>query len=171
MTIAAASPGLPVPARDRLARVLVAGLAGGAVDFVYPIVMALSKGRAWDMPWRSVASGWIGKAARDAAWAPALGILTHFCIATAMAATYALAARRFPVLYRLWWAAAPVYGLILYGIMYRVVLPLRWAGAGAWDGMPSVLDVGAHVGVAYAIAFVLSRSAPIGAPVGAGAAR
>jgi hypothetical protein len=159
MTAAAASPGYSLPARDRLARVLVAGLAGGAVDFVYPVVMALSKGRTWDMPWRSVASGWVGKAAREAAWAPALGLVTHFCIATLMAAAYALAARRFPVLYRLWWAVAPVYGLILYGIMYRVVLPLRWPGGGAWAGVQSVLDIAAHIGVAYAIAFVLSRSA------------
>jgi hypothetical protein len=159
MTAAAASPGLSLPARDRLARVALAGLAGGAVDFVYPVAMALSKGRTWDMPWRSVASGWIGKAARDAAYAPALGLVTHFCVAALMAATYALAARRFPILYRLWWAAAPVYGLILYGIMYRAVLPLRWPGAGAWEGLQSVWDIGAHIGVAYAIAFVLSRTA------------
>lgn len=159
MTVAAASSGLSLPVRDRVARVFAAGLAGGAVDFVYPIVMALSKGRTWDMPWRSVASGWVGDAAREAAWAPALGLVTHFCIATLMAATYALAARRFPALYRLWWAAAPVYGLILYGVMYRVVLPLRWPGGGAWAGLLSVLDIAAHIGVAYAIAFVLSRPA------------
>lgn len=161
MTAAAAPPGFAVPARERLARVALAGLAGGAVDFVYPVTMALSKGRSWDMPWRSVASGWIGKAAREAAWAPALGLVTHVCIATLMAATYALAARRFPVLYRLWWAAAAVYGLILYGIMYRVVLPLRWPGGGSWQGLQSILDIAAHIGVAYAIAFVLSRPAPM----------
>jgi hypothetical protein len=160
MTAAAASPGLSLPVRDSLARIALAGLAGGAVDFVYPTAMALSKGRPWDTPWQAVASGWIGKAAREGGLAStALGIVTHFGIAIAMAAAYALVARRFPILYRLWWLCAVPYGVILYLVMNRVVLPLRWPGAGAWRGVESGYDLAAHVGVALAIAWVLSRAA------------
>ena len=83
----AASSGLSPPARDSLARIAVAGLAGGMVDFVYPSGMAILKGRPWETPWLSVASGRIGPAARDGGWGPgALGSGTHFTVATCRAA-------------------------------------------------------------------------------------
>jgi len=154
----ASAPALP--ARHALAWIGLAGLAGGMVDFIYPTALALLNGRPWETPWLSVASGWIGKAAREGGAGPiALGIVTHFTVATCMAAAYWLVARRFPVLYRLWWACALGYGFVLYGVMYRIVLPLRWEGAGAWQGAMSWLDIAAHIGVALAIAWVLSRPA------------
>jgi hypothetical protein len=117
-------------------------------------------GRTVERVWQGVAAGWIGKAARDGGLASAaLGVVTHFGIAICMAAAYAVAARRIPVLYRLWWLCAPLYGIVLYGIMYRIVMPLRWPGAGAWQGAESVPDVLAHVGLALLTAFVLSRPA------------
>ena len=155
---AAASPDASPPVRGGLARILPAGLAGGAIDFVYPTGMALLGGRSWETPWRAVASGWIGKAARDGGLgATALGIATHFGIAVAMAAAYALAARRAPVLYRLWWLCAVPYGVILFFVMNWIVLPLRWPGAGGWRGPMSWLDLAVHVAVALAFAWVLSR--------------
>ena len=89
----------------------------------------------------------------------ALGVVTRFGIATCMAAVYALAATRLPILYRRWLVCAPLYGVILYGVMYRIVLPLRFPGAGGWKGMSSVLDICAHIGLALAAAFVLTRPA------------
>ena len=157
MTAAAASTGLSLQVRDRLARIAAAGLAGAAVDFAYASGMAMLNGRPWERPWLSVASGWIGKAAREGGWGTiSLGIVTHIGIALCMAAAYALVARRYPVLYRLWWLCALPYGLILYGVMYRIVLPLRWPGGGAWRGPESFLDIAAHIGVALAIAGVLA---------------
>ena len=69
-----------------LPTVVTAGLTGGFVDFVYPSVLALARGRPAESPWRSVASGWIGPAAKEGAWPVALGIVTHFGIAIVMAA-------------------------------------------------------------------------------------
>jgi hypothetical protein len=147
------------PIRDRAIRLVAAGLAGGLVDFVYPVGMALSRGKSWESPWLSVASGWIGKAARAGGPGPvALGIATHFAIAVCMALAYALVARRLPVLYRRWARCGAVYGVVLYGIMYRLVLPLRFGGgAGGWQGTQSWLDICAHVGVGLAVAYVLAR--------------
>ena len=161
MTAAAAPPAPSLPARDLMSRIVTAGLAGGAVDFAYASVMGLTHGRGVIKVWQGVASGWLGKAAGDGGLgAFALGVVTHFGIATCMAAAYGLAATRLPVLYRRWYLCAPVYGLILYGIMYRVVLPLRFGpGAGAWQGGASLLDICAHVGLALVAAFVLSRPA------------
>lgn len=59
-------------------------------------------------------------------------------------------------LLRTWrWSAAAVYGLGLYGVMYLLVLPLRWPGIfPRWDGLFSATDVAAHMAVALAIATV-----------------
>lgn len=161
MTVAAASPVSSRPARDTLSRLVAAGLAGGAVDFVYASGMALSNGHPVTRPWQVVASGWLGRgAAEGGAGVITLGVATHFGIALVMAAAYALAARRLGIVVRRPMATAPVYGLILYAGMNLVVLPLRWPGAfPRWDGLRSVLDVLAHIGVALAIAGVIARPA------------
>ena len=161
MTAAAAPPVASLPARDLASRIVTAGLAGGAVDFIYASVMGVTHGRPVLKVWQGVASGWLGKAAGDGGLASgALGVVTHFGIATCMASAYALAALRLPVLYRRWALVAPVYGLILYAVMYRIVLPLRFGPqAGHWRGIESVLDIASHIGLALAAAFVLSRPA------------
>ena len=153
MTATASSQAPSLPARDLVSRIVTAGLAGGAVDFVYASVMGLASGRGVLKVWQGVASGWLGKAAGDGGLASfSLGVVTHFGIATCMAAVYALAATRLPILYRRWFLCAPVYGVILYGVMYRIVLPLRFPGAGRWSGGLSVLDICAHVGLALVAA-------------------
>lgn len=156
--IALATHAAAPPARFDLARVALATLAGGGVDLAYASAVGVAGGRSIASVWQGVAAGWLGRAARDGEWATvALGVLTHFAIAAAMVAAYAAAATRLPVLYRRWPLFAAAYGVLLYGIMYRVVLPLRWPGSGEWRGLPSALDVLAHVGLALAAAFVLTR--------------
>lgn len=162
MTVAAAPPATAVNISVR--RVVAAGLAGGALDFVYAGIMGLSSGRSIQRVWQGVANGLIGKPALELGWiSAALGMATHFIIATAMAAAFAVAASRLPALYRRPWTAGALYGLVLYGVMYGIVLPLRWPAAFPnWSGMASVFDVLAHAGVGLAIVFVLrgrSRSA------------
>lgn len=159
MTAAAASPAASRPGRGALPQTMIAGLAGGAVDFLYASGMALAAGQPAVRPWRGVASGWIGApAAREGgAAAVLLGVATHFGIALAMAAVYVLAARRLPGLTARPMIAGALYGLVLYVIMYLVVLPLRWPGAFPnWQGAKSGLDILAHVGVGLAIAWTAS---------------
>jgi hypothetical protein len=162
MTTTAARAASIRPVRTSLTRIVAAGLAGGAVDFVYASTMGVLAGRGVARVWQGVAAGWLGEPAFEggAATAP-LGIVTHFAIAVAMAAAYALAAARFGIFYRRWALFAPLYGLVLYGVMYRVVLPLRWPGAGAWRGPESLLDVAAHIGMAVVAVFVLRRASPL----------
>lgn len=156
MTAAASVPARP--ARDTLSRLVAAGLAGGAVDFVYATGMALADGRPATRPWRTVAGGWLGRGAAEGGSAVvALGVTTHFGIALVMAAAYVFVARRLGIVARRPLATAPVYGLILYAGMYLVVLPLRWPQAfPRWNGLRSGLDILAHVAVALAIAAVLA---------------
>lgn len=154
----------PKSRRHALASVALAGLAGGAVDFVYACAVGLSGGRSIERVWQGVANGLIGRPAFEMGWASSgLGMAIHFSIATAMAGAFAVAAGRLPALYRRPWTAGVLYGLALYGVMYGVVLPLRWPEVFPnWNGVKSVLDILAHVGVGLAIVFVLrgrSRSA------------
>jgi hypothetical protein len=142
-----------------LSAVILAGLGGGAVDFIYACCVGLIHGRTIMQVWQSVASGWLGKAAANGGLATmALGIATHFGIAICMAAAYALAAARIPLLYRRPVPCGVAYGLLLYVVMYRIVLPLRFpAGFPRWDGIQSVTDIASHIGVALVIAILLSR--------------
>jgi len=159
MTAAVASPAAAPPVRETLLRLVTAGLAGGAVDFAYASTMGVIGGGGVLRVWQGVASFWLGKAAGHGGLASfSLGVITHFSLATLMAGGYALAAWKLPVLYRRWLLCAPVYGVILYGIMYRVVMPLRWPSIyPSWHGAQSLLDICAHMVLALAAAFVLSR--------------
>jgi hypothetical protein len=156
----AAMTGAPATRLPSFRTILAAGLLGGLVDFVYPSLMALARGRPLDSPWRSVASGWIGKAASEGAGPVALGIVTHFAIASVMALVFALAATRLPVLYRRPWISGLLYGFVLYGVMYGIVLPTRFGRPYHWNGAISLMDIAAHIGVALVIALVLSRRRP-----------
>ena len=149
------------PVRGALLRIVTAGLAGGLVDFVYASAMALSRGRPWTRPWDMVASGWFGRAAVESGpVVTGVGIVTHFAIATAMAGAYVHLSRRIPAVVARPWATAPIYGLILYAVMYLGVLPLRFGSPWTWNGVSSLLDIAAHVGVALAIVAVVARRRP-----------
>jgi hypothetical protein len=142
---------------------VLAGLAGGAVDFFYASAVALAGGQPIVRPWQGVASGWIGKAASEpSAGTIGLGLATHFSIALIMAAAYVLAVRRIPVVVRRPLATGVIYGLALYVVMYLGVLPLRWPQVfPKWDGIRSAFDILAHVGVGLAIAAVASRAGTV----------
>lgn len=147
--------------RIRPPDVVKAALAGALLDFIYPNIVGALHGRTVMQVWQGVASGWLGKAASRMGWTSAgLGLVTHLGIATAMAATYALAALRLPVLLARPWLCGAIYGLGLYGVMYRIVLPLRFPTAfPRWDGLQSVCDIAIHIGVGLLIALILARAA------------
>jgi hypothetical protein len=144
-----------------LLAVVVAGLGGGAVDFIYACCVGLIHGRSVMRVWQGVASGWLGKAATDGGLATmALGIATHFGIAICMAAVYALVAARVPLLYRRPVPCGIGHGLVLYAVMYWIVLPLRFPAVfPRWDGVQSITDIASHVGVGTVIAVLLARRA------------
>ncbi|MCR5874587.1 hypothetical protein LRS10_10670 [Phenylobacterium sp. J426] len=161
MTAAAATS--PAAGRATPTRIALAGLAGGVVDLAYASVVGAAAGRSFQQVWQGVAGGWIGPQARELGWASAgLGLATHFGVAAVMAAAFALAGGRAPSIYRRPWTSGVLYGLALYAVMYRIVLPLRWPEAfPRWDGARSIADVLAHVGVGLAIVFVLRHRRPM----------
>ena len=107
------------------------GLVAGALDILYAFtVYALPPFRLTPIQvLQSVAGGWVGRDDSMAGGLPtaALGLVTHFGIATCMAAVFVLAARRWPALIArpvLW---GLVYGVGLYVAMNYVVAPLSAA--------------------------------------------
>ena len=55
-------------------------------------------------------------------------------------AAYMTFAPQFPALYDKPWLSGPLYGLLVWGVMYWIVRPLRWpamALPAAWNGMSS----------------------------------
>ncbi len=118
--------------------ILLGGLLAGAFDIVYAFVAygPLSYGVTPEQVLQSVAAGWIGRDASRAGGAEtaALGLASHFLIATLMAAFYVFAAQRFRALTTKWMLWGFVYGLILYVVMNYVVVPLSAAGGDGFAG-------------------------------------
>jgi len=130
-----------------MALVLAGGLVAGTLDIVYACVFwGLRNGVPPRRILQSVAAGLLGKATFDGgARTAALGLALHYFIALSMAVAYYLVARRWPLLRQqpVWCGAA--YGLLLYGIMNYVVVPLSAAGPGSKNPLWITLSIVVHV--------------------------
>ena len=145
-------PGL---ARDR-SESPDASLAG-ALDITYAwLFWALKQGVPARRIFQSVAAGLLGARAFSGGTATAvLGLALHFCIAITMAFTYYLVSLRWPVLRRRVVVCGAAYGVLLYGIMNYVVIPLSAARPGSKDPLWITLSVAVHallIGVPIAVA-------------------
>jgi uncharacterized membrane protein YagU involved in acid resistance len=115
------------------AAIIKGGLAAGALDILYAFVVygPLTFGLTPPQVLQSVAAGWLGREPSMAGGLPtaALGLVTHFGIATAMAAVFVVAARRWRSLvdHAVLWGL--IYGVILYVAMNYIVAPLSAAHA------------------------------------------
>ena len=129
------------------ATVLLGGLLAGALDITYAWAFwAIKRGLPAERIFQSVASGLLGaKAFTGGPATAALGLALHFCIAISMAFTYYLVSLRWPVLRSRAVACGAAYGVLLYGIMNYVVVPLSAARPGSKDPLWVVLSVAVHV--------------------------
>lgn len=110
--------------RSRAARAIaLGGLLAGLGDITFAFVVWRSVGPVRVL--QSVASGLLGSAAREGGLATAaLGAVLHFTIAFIWATVFWLASRRLKVLVRHPVVCGLLYGAVVYGFMYCVVLPL-----------------------------------------------
>ncbi|MFN3514909.1 MAG: hypothetical protein ACK41C_17820 [Phenylobacterium sp.] len=141
-----------------IAAAVATGLAG-TFDLVWASSLGLVHGRSFAKVWQSVASGWLGAEAYAAGAAAVwLGVATHFGIMAAMAATYAVLLRWSGFLRRRRLLGGALYGVALFGVMNGLVLPLRWPEVfPRWNGLWSVLELLAHIGVGLILAAVFRR--------------
>lgn len=127
-------------------QVLAGGLVAGTFDITYASTFWwLKRGVLPMRVFQSVAAGLLGDASFTGGWATALlGLALHYFIATSMAVTYYGFARRWPELWQRPLRYGPVYGVLLYGIMNYIVLPLSAARPGSKDPLWIVLSVAVH---------------------------
>jgi uncharacterized membrane protein YagU involved in acid resistance len=128
-------------------RVLAAGLVAGTLDIVFACVFWAVKS---DVPamriFQSVAAGLLGRASFEGGGATAaLGLALHYLIALSISLVYYLAAQRWPFLWRQPVLCGAAYGLLVYGIMNYLVVPLSAAGPGSKDPVWVALMIVAHV--------------------------
>ncbi len=113
--------------------ILYAWLVAGTLDIGDAIVMTLAHGKSPVRMLQGIASALLDKetAAHGGLATAAFGLGLHFAIMLAMVSAFVFAARRFPVLVRWPWVSGVAYGLVLWAIMNKIVLPLRWPGPAA----------------------------------------
>jgi hypothetical protein len=105
--------------------ILVGGFIAGVLDITYAIVFSGFRGVPALRVLQSVAGGLLGAAAFDGGLPTAvLGLFLHFFIAFSAAAIFYAASRRLPFLTRQAVLSGVLYGVVIYGVMNLIVLPL-----------------------------------------------
>jgi hypothetical protein len=127
--------------------VLAGGLVAGTLDIAYACAFwALKSGVPATRIFQSVAAGLLGPASFEGGGrTAALGLVLHYFIALSMSTTYYLVARRWPLLRRRPVLCGAGYGLLLYGVMNYIVVPLSAAGRGSKDPLWITLSVAVHM--------------------------
>ena len=114
--------------RAALRTIAITGLIVGAMDITSAIIIAISRGSTVTRLLQFVASGLIGQKAFAGGTATAvLGLGLHFLIAFCLVAVFYAASRRLGFMLRRAVLAGLVYGLIVFGVMNLIVLPLSAA--------------------------------------------
>lgn len=136
---------------------VLAGLAGGAADILAAFVIYKAP------PVRilqTIASGLQGPAAYEGGLASAaLGLACHFLIAILFAGLFVAAARPAPVLLRQPALSGLGFGVVVYGVMNAIVVPLSLASSGP-PPPPHMIGLGllAHALFGLALAFTAARA-------------
>ena len=126
--------------------VVLGGLVAGTFDITYACTFwYLKRGVLPSRVFQSVASGLLGDASFTGGWrSAALGLALHYFIAMSMAVTYYLFARRWSDLWEKPWVYGPLYGVLLYGIMNYIVVPLSAANPGSRNLLWVLLSIAVH---------------------------
>ena len=113
----------------RAARTIaITGLIVGAMDITSAIIITISRGSTVPRLFQFIASGLIGpKAFQGGTATAALGLGLHFAIAFSLVAVFYVASRQFAFLRRQAVVSGLAYGLIVFGVMNLIVLPLSAA--------------------------------------------
>lgn len=140
-----------------VAFVLAGGIVAGTLDILYAwLFWMLKAGVSMQRIFQSVAAGLLGESSFAGGGATAaLGLALHYLIATTMSVTYYLVSRRWSLLVRHSYLCGAAYGLMLYGIMTYIVVPLSAAGGGSTDPLWITLTIVVHmvlIGIPIAVA-------------------
>jgi uncharacterized membrane protein YagU involved in acid resistance len=106
--------------------IAVGGLLAGTVDIAAASIIN------WLSPLvilHVIASGVLGSAAfHSGASSAALGLILQWVMSLLIAAVFVIGVQWFPALKRRWMAAGLIYGVVIFGVMNYVVVPLSAVG-------------------------------------------
>ena len=148
--------------------VVLGGLTIAVLDGLDAVVFFGFRGIAPIRIFQAIAAGLLGRASFQGGYpTAALGLMLHVVIATSIMAVYFTASGRWGVLVRRPLVCGAVYGLIVYGVMNYVVIPLSATGGGAKPWPVLLNGVLIHLLGVGPPAAMLSRVARAYAPRGA----
>ena len=114
--------------RGALKTIAITGLIVGAMDITSAFIIAISRGSTGTRLLQFIASGLIGqKAFTGGATTAALGLGLQFVIAFIVVIVFYAASRSLPFILRHAVLSGISYGLIVFGVMNLIVLPLSAA--------------------------------------------
>ncbi|MDI1325676.1 MAG: hypothetical protein PSV23_02645 [Brevundimonas sp.] len=143
--------------RNIVSAAVLAGLAGGAADILTAFVIYRPA-----PPMRilqAVGSGLLGTASfQHGPGSAAVGLIAHFVIAIIFAAIFVAAALQAPVALRKPVLSGLLYGVVVYGVMNAIVVPLSMAAERTTppDHM-TALGLMAHAFFGVALSLVAAR--------------
>jgi hypothetical protein len=126
--------------------IALGGLTSGLIDLVYASTLGLIQRGSALRPWKGVASGLLGSAARDGgAGVALLGVALHFVITFGAAAILTLILWRLP-----WFVKRPLLTGVLFGfgfllVMNYVILPLSAIGRPIYVGQGFLTAIVGHI--------------------------
>lgn len=106
--------------------IVIATTTAGTLDILSAFVSAIVAGGTPLGVLRSVGGAILDRQAVDPAVLAAFGLALHFTIMAVMVAIYMALAGRIDLINRRAVPSGIGYGLVLWGVMYWIVLPLRW---------------------------------------------
>jgi hypothetical protein len=108
--------------------ITVAGLVAGVLDITSAFVLSYPKGVGPIRVLQGVAAGLIGldSAFKGGLATAGLGLAIHFFIAFVVATVFFLASRKLALLTRHAVISGLLYGVVVYGFMYWIVMPLAY---------------------------------------------
>ncbi len=155
--------------------IVQATLLAGTLDILSAFIFSGMNGIGPARVLRGVATGPFGDGMRDAGLAgAALGLAVHFAIMAVIVAIFVTVVRRWPSLFRTPLLTGVAAGLVIYGVMYWIVLPLRWPQVfpmvGAWQVGNALFSMIVCVGIPIALvtAAHMGRDSSLGGPARAG---
>lgn len=152
------------PLRRGIRAIAIAGSLVGVLDICAAFAMHGSNGVAPARVLQAIASGAMGPAAfAGGGVTAALGLVVHFAIAFGAAGVYYLASRWLPVLLRHPIMAGMAYGLVVYGVMNHIVVPISrlQRGTPSWTAVATLVAI--HVlFVGLPISLTMARMARAG---------
>jgi hypothetical protein len=131
--------------RSAVRTIAITGLIVGAMDITAAIIQAISRGATATRLLQFVASGLVGQNAfQGGAATAALGLGLHFVIAFTLVTVFYVASRCFVLLRHYPVVSGLAYGLIVFGVMNLVVLPL--SAAKPRHSLPGdLIQIGIHM--------------------------